>query len=124
MTDSNGDELELITLDVNEPKQKEFHFHLRRPVSPGKSGFAKIEWDWEEPKRYFYYTFASRCRIFQFDVNLSKDVNVAQRVYRVSHGVKEKTYAAPAKIKYIGSKVKVLWSAQNIPAYDAYEFHW
>lgn len=124
VTDSHGKKQELITLDVNEPKQKEFHFKLTKPVPPGKKGFAKIEWDWEEPRRYFYYTFASRCRSFRFSADIPRRVDVAQRVYRVSHGVKEKTHTTPATIKYTRNKVKVLWSAENIPAYDAYEFHW
>ncbi len=124
VTDFQGRRLELITLDVNEPKQKEFHFRLNKAVPPGKKGFARIEWDWEEPKRYFYYTFASRCRAFRFSINMSRTVNVAQRVYRVSHGVKEKTYASPAKLRYVANKLKVIWSAENIPAFDAYEFHW
>jgi hypothetical protein len=124
VTDAHGSRLELITVDVNEPKQKEFHFRLNKAIAPGKKGFARIEWDWEEPKRYFYYTFASRCRKFQFSITMSRRVNAAQRVYRVSHGVKEKTYAAPAKLKYVPSKLEIVWSAENIPAYDAYEFHW
>jgi hypothetical protein len=124
VTDSQGKRLEMITLNVNQPQEKKFRFELDREVPPGKSGFARIEWDWEEPKRYFYYTFASRCRHFQFLVTLPRAVNIAQRVYRVEHGVEEKTYSTPAKIRYGPNKLQMTWSAEDIPAYDGYEFHW
>lgn len=124
VTDQRGIEQELMTLDVNKPEHKEFHFKLNKLVPPGKQGFARIEYDWQEPNRYYYYSFASQCKNFQFLVTVPKGVDVTQRVYRVNYHTKEKTYAAPAKVRYRRNKAEVTWSAQNIPANDAYEFHW
>ncbi len=124
VTDAHGKKQELLALDLNKPDHKEFHFGLDKPILPGKQGFARIEYDWQEPKRYYYYSFASDCRNFKFALVMPKGIEVTQRVYRVNYHTKEKTYAAPAKVRYLAKMTEVTWSAANIPAHDAYEFHW
>jgi hypothetical protein len=50
---------------------------------------------------------------------------ISQKVARVSPETGDVTYAStPAIVRYLKNRTEVEWTAQDIPAFDAYRFDW
>jgi hypothetical protein len=126
VTDDNGKELNIKSLNKNTPYKKEFFVQLAKPFKPDQKGrFVKLEYDWEEPKRHFFYRFASDCKKFRFLLTVPKGMPISQKVARVSPETGDITYAStPAIVRYLKNRTEVEWTAQDIPAFDAYRFDW
>jgi len=126
VTDDKGNKLNIKSLNANQPYHKEFFVQLARPFKPGQKGRSiKLEYDWEETKRHFFYRFASDCRKFRFLLTIPKGMPISQKVARVSPETGDITYAStPATVRYLNNKTEVEWAAKNIPAFDAYRFDW
>jgi len=126
VTDENEDELQIKSLNVNKPEKKEFFVHLNKPLRPHQQGrFVKLEYDWEEEERHFYYTFSSDCKKFKFLLIVPKGMPISQKVARVSPETGDITYAPnPAVVRYQKERTEVEWIASNIPAFDSYRFDW
>jgi hypothetical protein len=124
--DEEGKELDIMSLNVNEPKQKEFHVKLRKPLQPNEKGRkVRFEWDWEEPKRYYLYTLASDCRKFYYRLVIPKEMEIKQRVLRVHREIGEKTHASvPPAVRYTKDNAEITWNAKNLQVFDAYRFEW
>ncbi|MGI0008926.1 MAG: hypothetical protein ACRD92_04825, partial [Nitrosopumilaceae archaeon] len=64
--DERGNSLEVLTVDQIKPTHKEFNVQLRNPMLPKQVKTLKLEYDWEEPDRSFYYRVASDCKEFTY----------------------------------------------------------
>lgn len=126
ISDEDDQELDIMSLNVNKPYHKEFFVKMRKPLKPGEKGrFLKLEWDWEEPERQFFYRFASDCKKFTYMLTVPKNLEVNQKVVKVETETGEKTYApTPAMVKYLPNKTEITWSTSDLRAYDAYRFDW
>lgn len=124
--DEDDKELEIMSLNVNKPYHKEFFVKVRRPFKPGEKGrIARIEYDWEEPERHFFYRFASDCKKFSYQLSMPKGIPINQKVVKVDTETGDKTYAStPAVVKNLPDKYEISWSMQNIRAFEAYRFDW
>jgi len=124
--DEDDKELEIMSLNVNKPYHKEFFVKVKRPFKPGEKGrLARIEYDWEEPDRHFFYRFASDCKKFNYMMTLPKGMPISQKVVKVDTETGDKTYAStPAVVKNLPDKYEISWSMQNLRAFEAYRFDW
>ena len=123
--DERGNKLKIQSLNVNKPYHKEFNVKLNRPLKPKQKKILKLEYDWEEPERTFFYRFASDCKKFSYDFTIPKEIDPRTRVLKVDTETGYKIHASPApKIKYSAKKIHVSWSRSNLHAYDAYQFDW
>jgi len=126
VTDDGGRELQIESLNVNKPEYKEFFVKLDRPFKPNQKGrFVRMEYDWEEPERHFYYRFASLCKRFRFLLTVPKSLPINQKVVRVSSETGDKIVAStPATVRYLKDTVEVEWIGYNIQPFDEYRFDW
>ncbi len=124
--DEEDNELDILSLNVNKPYHKEFIVKLNKPLKPNQIGrLLKLEYDWEEPDRNFFYKFASDCKKFKYLFTIPKGVELRNRVLKVDPETGYKTHATPsATIKYLDNKTEMSWQASNLHAYDAYRFEW
>ena len=123
--DERGNNLEILTLDVNKPMHKEFNVKLKNPMLHKQIKTLKMEYDWEEPDRNFYYRVASDCKEFTYIFTISKEAQIKTRVLRVDAETGYRVYASPNPVvKYLEDKTVVSWSKTNLKAFDAYQFQW
>ena len=123
--DERGNSLDILTVDVNKPTHKEFNVQLKNPMLPKQVKTLKLEYDWEEPDRSFYYRVASDCKEFTYLFTISKEAQIKTRVLRVDAETGYRVYASPNPVvKYLDDKTVVSWSKANLKAFDAYQFQW
>lgn len=124
--DEEDKELEMLSLNVNKPYHKEFYVKFRKTLKPRqKARWTKLEYDWEEPDRHFFYRFATNCKKFKYTLYVPPKLQINQKIITVDVETGEKRYATkPAKVNYLEDKTKVTWEATNQKAYDAYRFDW
>lgn len=126
VTNGNGEELEIISLNVNKPYHKEFIVKLNKPLKPNQKGQKiTLQYDWEEPERNFFYKISSDCKKLQYSCRIPKGTDVKNRVLKVDPETGYKTHASPAaKIKYLSDRTEITWQKSDLSAYEAYRFEW
>ncbi|MGI0021697.1 MAG: hypothetical protein ACRD9Q_02435 [Nitrososphaeraceae archaeon] len=124
--DEDNKELDIISLNVNKPYHKEFIVKFNKPLKPNQKGkLLKLEYDWEEPDRNFFYKFASNCMRFKYLFTIPKGVEIKNRVLKVDPETGYKVHATPAaSVKYLNDRTEISWQASNLHAYDGYRFEW
>jgi hypothetical protein len=123
--DERGNSLEVLNVDTNKPMHKEFNVQLKNPMLPKQTKTLKLEYDWEEPERNFFYRVASDCKLFTYLFTIQNGVEVKTRVLRVDAETGYRVYASPTPaVKFLEDKTVVNWSKTNLKAFDAYEFNW
>jgi hypothetical protein len=124
--DEKDEELEMISLNVNKPYHKEFYVQLNRPLKPGQKGrITRIEYDWQEPERFYFYRFPSNCKSFNFYCSVPKELEVRPKVLYADLETGERRYAkVPPSVKYKPNSTEISWESANIKAYEAYRFDW
>ena len=126
VTDGDGKELEIISLNANKPYHKEFIAKLSRPLRPNQKGQKiTLRYDWEEPERNFFYKISSDCKIMRYRFTMPKGLEVKNRVLMIDPETGSKTIASPpAKARYVRNRTEITWQKSNLSAYEAYRFEW
>ncbi len=124
--DEENKKLKITSLNVNKPYNKEFIVKLDRPLKPfQKRRFLKLEYDWEEPERNFFYTLSTDCKKFKYLLTIPKGIEIKQRVLKVDPATRDKTHASPPpETRFLKQKTQISWHASNLHAYEAYRFEW
>ena len=123
--DENGNKLEIQAVNANEPREKEFVVKMKRPFKPTQKRKLKLEYDWEEPKRKFFYNLSYDCKKFRYVFNAPRNLDVKPRILKVDLGTRAKIHASPPpKIRYTPNRTEIVWEAKNLHANDAFQFEW
>lgn len=122
--DENNKKIKITSLNVNRPERKEFIVKLNKPIKPNQKSVLKLEYDWEEPERKFFYTLSTDCKKFKYEFIIPKSIEIAPRVLRVDPATRYKTYASPPEIKYLRDRTEIRWQTSNVRAYEGYQFEW
>ncbi|MBI1828294.1 MAG: hypothetical protein HY222_03845 [Thaumarchaeota archaeon] len=122
--DENNKKVKIASLNVNKPLSKEFIIKLNKPIKPNQKNTLKLEYDWEEPERKFFYTISTDCKKFKYWFTIPKSVEIKPRILKVDPATRYKTIAAPPEIKYMHDKTEIKWQASNLRAYEGYQFEW
>ena len=125
VTDEEENELE-ITLSENKPTHKEFNVKMKKPIKPRqRKRYLKIEYDWEEPDRNFFYKLPTDCKRLTYKFTMPKGVEVKNRVLKVDTELGYKWVAdPPPTTKYLPEGTVITWEGANLKAFDAYKFEW
>ncbi len=126
VTDDEGNELDIMSLSENKPTHKEFNVKMKKPIKPRqRKRFLKLEYDWEEPERNFFYKLPTDCKKFTYKFMIPKGVDVKNRILKVDTELGYKWVADPAPtIKYNSDGTVINWEGKNLNAFDAYKFEW
>jgi len=126
VTDEEENELEIIALSENKPTHKEFNVKMKKPIKPRqRKRFLKLEYDWEEPERNFFYKLPTDCKKFTYKFTIPKGVDVKNRILKVDTELGYKWVAdPPPTIKYLQEGTVIKWEGTNLNAFDAYKFEW
>ncbi|MDE1867950.1 MAG: hypothetical protein KGI08_09615, partial [Thaumarchaeota archaeon] len=123
--DDRGNKMDILALNTNKPFHKEFNVQLNRPMKPKQKKILKLEYDWEEPERTFFYRFASDCKKFTYKFIIPKGTELKTRVLKVDSETGYKIHASPPpSVKYLDDRVEITWTKNNLRAYEAYQFDW
>jgi len=123
--DDKDNKLDILSLSVNKPYHKEFNVQLKRPMLPKQKKVLKLEYDWEEPERNFFYKFASNCKKFKYLLSIPKGIELRNRVLRVDTETGSKIHASPPpKVTYVDDNAVISWEKTNLRVHDAYQFEW
>jgi len=126
VTDPDGNELDIISLSVNKPLHKEFNIKLKKPLPPrrGIKGL-KLEYDWEEPERNFFYKLATDCKRFTYRFTIPRKTEIKNRALKVDTEMGYKWHVSPPPaLRYKGDKTEITWEGKNLKAFEAYRFEW
>jgi hypothetical protein len=126
VTDGNGNNLEIVSIDENKPTHKEFHARFKRPVKSRQLiKNLKLEYDWEEPERKFSFKLPTNCKDFSYRLTIPKGEEKRLRVLkRIGLGGWERVEKPPVKTEYLKEKIKLTWEGKNLKAYDEYGIQW
>jgi len=126
VTDEEENELDIIALSENKPTHKEFTIKMKKPIKPKqRKRFLKLEYDWEEPERNFFYKLPTDCKKFTYQFSIPRGTDVKSRILKVDTELGYKWVAEPAPvIKYLKEGTTISWEAPNLQAFDAYKFEW
>lgn len=123
--DENNKKLEIMSVNVNKPLDKEFIVKMKRPLKPNQKRKLKLEYNWEEPERKFFYTLSTDCKKFRYLFTAPKGLEIKPRILKVDLGTRAKSHASPPpKIKYSSNKTEIVWEAKNLHANNAFQFEW
>jgi len=126
VTDPDGNELDILSLSVNKPLHKEFNVRLKKPIPPrrGIKGL-KLEYDWEEPERTFFYKLATDCKRFTYRFTIPRKTEIKNRALKIDPEMGYKWNISPAPtLRYKGDKTEINWEGKNLKAHEAYRFDW
>lgn len=123
--DERDNKLEILSQNSKNPYHKEFNIQLKRPIKQKQKKILKLEYDWEEPERVFFYKFASDCKKFRYVFSINKKMDLKARILKVDTETGYKVHASPPPtVKYLGDKTEVTWEKENLKAYETYQFEW
>jgi len=125
VSDDKGNRFEILSVGVDKPLQKEFIVKLKNPIQVKQKKKIKLEYDWEEPDRFFGYRFASDCKEFSYMMTIPKGIELKNRVLRTDPETGYKIHASPPpQIKFLDEMTVMRWAKSNLKAHDSYEFYW
>jgi len=127
--DENGNDLGIVSLDVNKGHEKKFNVRINKPIRKNQKGrILTLEYDWEEPYRVFEYFFSAKCKKFKYVLTVPKDLQIKNRVLEVERelGIKKRA-EPPPKIRYLKDNTKITWETDKkrvIRKHETFEFQW
>lgn len=123
--DEKGKKLEILSLSANKPYHKEFNVQLSKPLLPKQRRVLRMEYNWEEPERTYFYRFASDCKQFKYSCIVPGGLQVKNRILKVDTETGYKIHASPpASIKHSNNKTTITWEKSKLSSHDAYQFDW
>ena len=124
--DNENQNLIISSISVDKPFQKEFTTVFNRPILKEEKGkFYVLEYEVEEPDRYFENTFLVDCH--EFIINFDYPITMAPPiVYDTSLESHEKKYCnkQPVVIEINKGRATARWKRMNIFQGQSFRFEW
>ncbi|HET6458508.1 MAG TPA: hypothetical protein VFG24_06485 [Nitrosopumilaceae archaeon] len=125
ITDGDKNRQKISDITTDRPFHKEFHVILVKPLLPKQEIKLVLEYDWQEPERFFSYKFLSGAKKFKYSCMVPKEINLKNKVLKIDTGTGYRVHATPpSTIKRINNMAIISWEKSNIIPQDAYEFYW
>ena len=125
VTDGNKNRLKIGDITADNPLHKEFYAILAKPILPKQGIKLVLEYDWEDPERFFSYKFLSGAKKFNYSCIVPKEINLKNKILKIDTGTGYRVHATPpSAIKRLNNMAIITWKKSNIIPQDAYEFYW
>ena len=126
-SDESGRDLKITSINFDKPYQKEFTTSFNRPIYKGENDrIYTLEYDVEEPERYFENYFSINCKKYTMSLIYPPDAGFKPVVYDVKVEKEEKTKAKtqPAVKESEDGLVKATWTKTNVIESQAFRLEW
>jgi len=124
ISDLNGKEHEITSINVNKPYHKEFFVKLK-PILSKKTRSIKLEYDWEEPERNFVFRVPTKCNEFTYSLKIPKNFDSQIKILKTDMETGLKAQATPNPIiKEDDDNIIVTWTKEKLQAFDSYQIVW
>ncbi|HVX01755.1 MAG TPA: hypothetical protein VHA09_01230 [Nitrososphaera sp.] len=110
---------------IDRPKQKEFTTLFNRAIEKGEQDrYYTLEYEVEEPERYFENAFLVNCNRFFVNMDFPDDIKTPT-IYEVNLETEEtkKTRLQPSTIVQNG-RIKAKWSVKDVTPGRSFRFQW
>jgi len=125
--DENNKELLISKLAMNYPYQKEFSTKFNEPIPPNEKGhYYTIEYEVEEPERFFENAFLTDCQNFELVFTNPVDSQLMYPVmYEINQETEEKTKSQlnPTR-KDDGKNVSLIWNMKDMVRGQTIRIEW
>lgn len=125
--DQDNKELVISSINVDKPNSKEFTTMFNKPIKKEDEGqFYTIEYDLEEPERYFANAFLIDCNKMSISIEYPDDPNLKEPVlYDINQETEEKTVSeTKPKVEKVGSFNKMTWGKTDITKGETFKLEW
>jgi len=126
-SDELGKELKITSINLDKPYQKEFTTAFNTPIYKGeKNRSYTLEYDVEEPERYFENYFSVNCKKFTTSLVYPTDTGFRPVVYdvNVENERKTKCKTQPTVKEVEDGLVKAIWTKTNVLESQAFRLEW
>jgi len=125
--DEKQRDLKISSINVNMPNCKEFTTLFNEPIKKGDTGkFYTVEYELEEPKRYFANAFLIDCNKMILSIEYPDDPEIKEPVlYDINQETEEKTVSeTKPKIEKLNSSIKMIWENTDITKGETFRLEW
>ena len=125
--DENNRDLKISSINVDEPFQKEFTTLFNQPILKNEEGrYYIIEYDVEEPERYFENAFLINCQklVLKMEYPLNDSIREPM-LYEINQESEEKTNSdIKPTIRENGSTNVIRWAKEDITKGQTFRIEW
>ncbi len=125
--DEAGRELKITSINFDKPYQKEFTTSFHRPIyrDEKERGYT-LEYDVEEPERYFENYFSINCKKYTMSIIYPADAGFKPVTYdvKVESDTKTKSKAQPKIEEHEDGLLKATWTKTNVIESQAFRLEW
>lgn len=125
--DEDGNDMKITNIKVDKPLQKDFDTSFSTPLEKGQGLRYFLEYDIEEPERYFENIFLTNCEKFVTTVDFPVNAGIRNPVvYEVNleNEEKIKTKNQPILVEETNGRRTVRWAKKNIRKGQSFRFEW
>ncbi|MFQ5970436.1 MAG: adenylate/guanylate cyclase domain-containing protein [Nitrososphaerales archaeon] len=126
-TDEAGRELKITSINFDKPFQKEFTTKFNKPIYKGeKDRSYTLEYDVEEPERYFENYFSVNCKKYTMSLIYNPDSGLKPAVYdvNVEKDTRTKSKKQPIVTEYENHLLKATWTKTDVIQSEAFRLQW
>ncbi|MGH9876575.1 MAG: hypothetical protein ACRD5H_02975, partial [Nitrososphaerales archaeon] len=124
--DENGKSLKIISINLDKPYQKEFTTKFNKPILKGEKAHSyTLEYDVEEPQRYFENYFPIDCKKYTMSLTYPMNADFKPVVYDVN--VEEETRTRSKiqpRIKKEDGLMHASWTRTDVMESQAFRLEW
>lgn len=123
--DEHNRELKISSISVDEPTQKEFTTNFNNPILKNEEGrYYALEYEVEEPERYFENAFLIDCGKFVLKVKYT-DKSIKPAIYEINQETEEKKISKIRPVTRIDDDGYVLrWAKNSITKGQTFRLEW
>jgi len=126
--DEDGKELAITSKTIDKLEQKEFYTAFIRPLTKGDKKRYTLEYDVEEPKRYFENAFFTNCEKFvvkiEYPATMSSTIKVPQAYEVEMETDKKRRHKVQPVITRKKDRFIAVWSQADISKGQSFRFEW
>jgi hypothetical protein len=125
--DENNKDLEISKITMNYPYQKEFFTKFNTTILPNEKGHSyTIEYEVEEPERFFENAFLTDCHNFEILFGYPADSQIKQvDIYEINQEKEEKIKSQISPVKEsTGKNLVVRWAKKDIAKGQTIRIEW
>lgn len=126
-SDESARELKIKSINFDKPYQKEFTTSFNKPIYKGeKDRSYTLEYDVEEPERYFENYFSINCKKYTMSLIYPSNADIKPVVYdvKVESESKTKSKTQPTIKELEDGLVKATWTKTNVIESQAFRLVW